>query len=111
MPYTNLQKTRTAKLRWYYNHKEQVRLSRARLRKERLEFVKELKNIPCKDCGIRYPYYVMEFDHCLGTIKENNIATMASQRFGFKRLIAEIEKCEVVCSNCHRIRTHKMKES
>ena len=58
---------------------------------------------PCMDCGEYYPYYVMDFDHVRGT-KEFNISD-AAYSVGFQRLIDEIVKCDLVCSNCHRERT------
>ena len=51
---------------------------------------------------MQYPYYVMDFDHIedkVGAvsqlIKANNIGALKK----------EIEKCEIVCANCHRRRT------
>jgi hypothetical protein len=72
--------------------------------------VREAKNKPCADCGVRYPYYVMEFDHLDSTTKEFNVSagvTCAS----YERLLAEIAKCEVVCANCHAARTHQRKQT
>jgi hypothetical protein len=64
-----------------------------------------MKACPCADCGILYPYYVMDFDHKEGEIKEyelNRITQMTT-----RAILREIEKCDVVCSNCHRERTHQ----
>lgn len=48
----------------------------------------------------------MDFDHPPGT-KEIAIGpNVYNPGVSFAKLKAEIEKCEVVCSNCHRIRTH-----
>jgi orotate phosphoribosyltransferase-like protein len=59
---------------------------------------------PCMDCKIVYPYYVLDFDH-IGNDKVEGISKMASW-FPLDEIIAEIKKCEVVCANCHRERTH-----
>jgi hypothetical protein len=69
-----------------------------------LRYIIDVKNRPCADCGSIYPYYVMDFDHRPGTIKLFNIGG-CYQRFTRSRIVSEIEKCDVVCSNCHRIRT------
>ena len=69
------------------------------------EFVRSAKDVPCADCGLKYPPYVMDFDHLNSAIKVNNISAMAGQGWSLKRIKEEIDKCEVVCSNCHRIRT------
>jgi len=65
-----------------------------------------VKDVPCADCGKRYPHYVMDFDHVRGK-KEFSIYRARQITMCRKRLAAEIEKCEVVCSNCHRQRTHE----
>jgi predicted transcriptional regulator len=58
----------------------------------------------CMDCKIIYPYYVLDFDH-ISNNKVEGISKMASW-FPLDEIIAEIKKCEVVCANCHRERTH-----
>jgi hypothetical protein len=60
---------------------------------------------PCMDCGNQFPPYVMDFDHRDPTLKKNNVAYMAHS--SLDRIMEEIEKCDLVCANCHRIRTHK----
>ena len=66
--------------------------------------IRELKeSTPCTDCGISYPYYVMDFDHVRGN-KTGNISHMINSAVT-KKVREEIEKCEIVCSNCHRQRT------
>ena len=69
------------------------------------EYVRQMKSRPCADCGIQYPYYVMDFDHREGEEKilEMNRVSYASMR----AIKKEIEKCDVVCSNCHRERTYQ----
>jgi len=56
----------------------------------------------CTDCGYRGHHAALEFDHITPSIKFYNIANMT--RWSWKNILKEIEKCEVVCSNCHRIR-------
>lgn len=80
-----------------------------KLQKERhnraREFVRTLKeNTPCTDCGEKYPYYVLDFDHIGKKIKEVN--SMVKKKYSITRIRQEIEKCEIVCANCHRVRTH-----
>lgn len=70
------------------------------------EFIRSKKDVPCQDCGIKYPYYVMDFDHREGVVKDYNVAAMARQKLSLDLVIEEVAKCDVVCSNCHRIRTH-----
>ncbi|MBL8910374.1 MAG: hypothetical protein JNM17_06690 [Archangium sp.] len=82
-------------------YKERAKAMRARL----VEIANAAKAKACADCAHHYPPYVMEFDHVGGT-KLGEVSwfrTMGSE----KRLRAEIAKCEVVCANCHRERTHQ----
>lgn len=58
----------------------------------------------CKDCGENYPYWMMDFDH-LGD-KEFNIGQFSTATESIENIKREIEKCDVVCANCHRNRTH-----
>jgi hypothetical protein len=59
---------------------------------------------PCLDCGETDPV-VLEFDHLRD--KEANVSTLVLRGAGWDTILAEIEKCEIVCANCHRRRTHK----
>lgn len=71
-------------------------------RAENLEFLWAYKEShPCADCGEKFPHYVLELDHVQGK-KEGNVSSMLSSR---PRLLRELDKCEVVCGNCHNIRT------
>jgi lysyl-tRNA synthetase class I len=46
----------------------------------------------------------MDFDHVRGR-KHKNVSELIDS-LSKKKIDEEIAKCEVVCSNCHRIRTH-----
>ena len=81
------------------------KLSIAKQKAYLAQYLRDLKTkTPCVDCGINYPYYVMDFDHVRG-IKHANVMELVST-LSKKRIDQEIAKCEIVCSNCHRIRTH-----
>jgi hypothetical protein len=69
--------------------------------------IRDAKDRPCSDCGVRYPVYVMDFDHREADRKRFNIGRDAlSGPCSEEALKGEIEKCDVVCANCHRLRTH-----
>ena len=63
----------------------------------------------CADCNIEFPHYVLEFDHRPGTKKLGNVYHVL-KKYGIDRAREEIKKCDVVCSNCHKIRTHNRQE-
>lgn len=64
----------------------------------------ELKNRPCMDCGGRFPLEAMDFDHRPGEVKTRMLSRMYA--YSESRIREEASKCDVVCANCHRIRTH-----
>lgn len=69
-------------------------------------YVQEFKQAAgCADCGEHYPYFVLQFDH-VGTDKVKGIAQMLSGKMSIEDLAIEMAKCEVVCANCHAIRTY-----
>lgn len=72
--------------------------------------INTLKALPCSDCGDSFPYYCMEFDHLEGNDKGGTIAKMVSDNQPFDKIKDEIDKSEVVCINCHRIRTKKRRD-
>lgn len=73
-----------------------------------IEYIQKLKSsTPCMDCKISYPYYVMDFDHVRGR-KQKNVMELIPT-LSKKKIDEEIAKCEIVCSNCHRVRTHQRK--
>ena len=57
------------------------------------------------DCGGSFPPVCMDFDHVRGE-KLFNIGSEARGGVGWERILAEVAKCELVCANCHRIRTY-----
>jgi len=78
--------------------------ARESVRKKR-DFIHKLKDVPCFDCGGRFPYYCMDFDHRAGEVKLFTIGHSTTK--GLQQVLAEIAKCDVVCANCHRKRSHQ----
>lgn len=74
----------------------------------RREILWKIKTVPCTDCGGEFPPYVMDFDHRDKSQKEFTIAESLN-RVSMERLMDEVAKCDVICANCHRIRTHTSK--
>ncbi len=89
----------------YEKNKDYYR-QRNKDRKERIrKFLIEYKTgKPCMDCGQTYPHYVMDFDH--RGDKKFNVSHSINAQYSFKKIQQEIDKCDLICSNCHRVRTH-----
>lgn len=61
----------------------------------------------CMDCHKVYMPFIMEFDHRDPSKKSFNISG-SRLNYAWERLLQESLKCDLVCSNCHRVRTHRL---
>ena len=92
----------------YYAAHRAVEIQRVRSRQiSTLEFLRDLRRRPCADCGGTYPPWVMDFDHRDPMTKAFRLTTGSALLKSREELLAEIEKCDIVCSNCHAIRTYR----
>jgi hypothetical protein len=67
--------------------------------------LRKLKEVPCADCEQTFDPVCMDFDHLPEFPKTMEISYMMRHRMSWDKIAAEITKCEVVCANCHRLRT------
>ncbi|MDE3102721.1 MAG: hypothetical protein KGJ98_10850 [Chloroflexota bacterium] len=58
---------------------------------------------PCTDCGKLFPIAAMQWDHLPGYQKSGDISAMT--RVTREEVLEELAKCELVCVNCHALRT------
>ncbi len=93
--------------RRYYQERGKA-ARRVRQRRRMLEaraWMAALKEgVPCADCGQVFPVWVMHWDHLPGYDKVGSISEMVGSRSRTITL-AELQKCELVCGNCHVLRT------
>jgi len=71
------------------------------LRQHLLEY---LGDKSCGVCGFSDPR-VLEFDHIDPTTKSFGIAKAINDKMSWPKILAEIEKCQILCANCHKIKT------
>jgi len=104
MAYRDVEKSREAIRRHYYANRQYYIDKAARRKKDIRELIILIKRVlPCMDCKKRYPYFIMDFDHVgKKTMTINRLVEFCS----VKKLEEEIAGCELVCANCHRIRTY-----
>jgi hypothetical protein len=78
----------------------------------KVRIIQDDKQRPCVDCGVSYPYFVMDHDHRNPAEKSFSLswAHVGRAAITIDMIKAELDKCDVVCSNCHRIRTHTYAE-
>jgi 5-methylcytosine-specific restriction endonuclease McrA len=62
-----------------------------------------LCNSECAICGENDPL-VLEFDHLFE--KKADISTLISSTCSWSELKREMAKCQILCSNCHKRKTH-----
>lgn len=82
------------------------RVAEREYRQKCKDYIQKAKSIPCTDCDIQYSYWVMQFDHMRN--KKYTIANIYLH-VGLPTIRKEIEKCEIVCANCHAKRTYLKK--
>ena len=90
--------------RWYAKHKDRHYEYYRKKQERNKALLKKLKDKPCMDCGVKYPHYVMDFDHRDPETKTKNISRMLTT--SVKTIMDEVAKCDLVCANCHRERTY-----
>lgn len=104
MPYSDPAEQKRASREHYLRNTRAIADRTAQRTKENKAYVRALKEAsPCTDCKVFYPYYVMDYDHVRGK-KTAGLAVIVKGS-SLDTVKAEIEKCELVCANCHRIRT------
>lgn len=70
-------------------------------RKNVLEWFKQIKkNLECEVCGEKR-FWVLDFHHKNPLEKDQEVSNL-TRRGNKKKILEEVEKCSVLCSNCHR---------
>lgn len=98
------EKQRRSLRKHYANNKDYYIEKAKRLKESKRRFLNAVKSYPCEDCGIGFPSCAMQFDHRKREDKLFTPSTLINK--GWPKLIDEIMKCDVVCANCHAVRTH-----
>jgi hypothetical protein len=75
-------------------------------RQAKVDFANNLRSAtPCADCLNYFHFVAMDFDHRPGETKVEEVMAMIANSKPMERILTEIAKCDIVCANCHRIRT------
>lgn len=91
----------------HYQANKHKYIDKARERRQRFkQKIREIKSVPCFDCKIQYPFYVMQFDHRNPKEKEYLVSRLANGN-SIEKTYKEIQKCDIVCANCHAERTYQ----
>ncbi len=80
----------------YYKNKTKIRT------KELRDWLREFKSgLKCEECGEDHPACI-EYHHLDMTKKDFEISKAITKGFAKERILEEIKKCMVLCSNCHK---------
>jgi len=97
--------SKLAKKRHYQDNKKIYYKRSQRRRNEIKNRIHNLKESdPCCDCRNYWPYYSMSFDHT--GEKTLDLSKAVAEGRSEQEILAEIDNTELVCHNCHAIRTH-----
>jgi hypothetical protein len=97
---------------WYPKNKEKHLGYLKNLKNRLLKYIEDYKKICiCADCGISGKDYprILDFHHVRGK-KKFDISAHSKLTLSLNKIKEEINKCDIVCANCHRIRTIYKKE-
>jgi len=96
--------------KWYQSNADkrraQVRMRRKQVR-EKLQILKAQG--ACVECGLsgEIATWALDYHHINHDDKVASVSYLVSNGYSWKRIEKEIAKCELICSNCHRIRHYK----
>lgn len=90
-----------------YTNKEDLYASQERHRNRNKQLLYDfLLEHPCVHCGESDPI-VLEFDHIDSSLKLMTVSRMVSgSTYSWSKIQEEIDKCQVLCANCHRRKTY-----
>jgi hypothetical protein len=103
MPYKDANQARQYHRKWYQQNKERVRNKQGKRRREiRTWFQDYKKTQSCTRCD-EDDFRCLDFHHRNPETKSGVISNMIwTNGWGKGRVLEEIDKCDVLCSNCHR---------
>lgn len=82
-------------------------LRRKASQQERRDYINNLKSKPCVDCQQCFPSVCMQYDYRDPTTKTVSVAHLVFISCSIEDIDREIAKCDLVCANCHALRTSK----
>ena len=88
---------------YYQEHSRQRRAMRR-------EYIAAKKlELGCCECGYKEHHAALHFDHIDRDTKHKEVSKLASEGASFEAIDAEIDKCRVICANCHSIHSYEQK--
>lgn len=105
MPYKDPAKQREYQNQWLKQNRKKANKTRRVAHKANAERLIELKeSTPCLDCGNKFPAVCMHYHHRDPATKLHSISRLVGGHYAWSKVVAEIDKCDLLCANCHAIR-------
>jgi len=102
MPFRNREYRLIYRRKWYAQNKKSEIAHVTRRKKQIKKWFSDYKStLSCSKCGENHPA-TLEFHHSKGFKKDRAISEMVVDGISINRIMLEIKKCEVLCSNCHK---------
>ncbi len=87
---------------WYHQHSKQEQARSAKKKQKMHQWYEEYKaTLACQRCGENHPATLV-FHHRDAKEKEFAIGQAVHDGWSIKRILKEMEKCDVLCTNCHK---------
>lgn len=117
LPEDKKEKSREAALNFYYANRQKCAENAKRYREKNGLYIRDKQKADkrkrklvaigflgsvCKDCGGSYPPAIYEFHHIDPKLKTKDPSKMLG--LSLERLFKELDNCELLCANCHRLR-------
>jgi predicted HNH restriction endonuclease len=103
--YKDKEKAADRARKWRDNNKEYKKEYQRRAKRDRkLKAIEYLGGV-CSDCNQQFHPAVYEFHHIDPATKDRDPSKMLS--LSWERLANELDKCKLLCANCHRLEHHK----
>ena len=89
---------------YHIQHQTKRNIASTRKRKENKQRAVDYLGGKCLDCGQKYSLAVYDFHHLDPTQKDIQVSWLMNWNWGVQQ--KELDKCVLLCSNCHRLRHH-----
>lgn len=102
MPYKNKEDQLACQRNWYKRNKEKEYKRIKKRRQEIKDWIRKYKEtLSCEICNENHPATI-DFHHHNPKEKDFNISEAERKGMSKKKILEEINKCQILCSNCHR---------
>ena len=105
MPFIDSEKRKAYRREWYKNNKDSEKKHVKNRKTEIRKWINHYKKtLTCSLCQENHPATI-DFHHIKG--KDFEIGYMVSNGYSINRIKSELEKCQILCANCHRKEHYK----